>query len=49
MTSFQDISSFSKSGREGSKATGSEHKKCHVEFVICSKRDPSTACCFARG
>lgn len=49
MTSFQEISSFSKSGREGSKATRSEHKKLHVEFVICSKQDPSTACCSVRG
>lgn len=30
MTSFQEISSFSKSGREGSKATRSEHEKRQI-------------------
>ena len=39
MKSFQEISSFSKSGREGSKATRSEHKKkqicvCNLWFVV---------------
>lgn len=39
MKSFQERSNFSKSGREGSKATGNEHKKrqictCHLWFVV---------------